>query len=74
VVDLTYENQGTNTFLVCKLGLEDVIDTMSMGMISNNKILGVMPFSYSQNDNERFFKYNIWLTSNTNGNSTKWQR
>ena len=59
MIDLTYENQGTNTFLVCKLDPQDVIDTMSMGMISNNKILGVMTFSYSRNDSERFFKYNI---------------
>ncbi|MBU3112350.1 DUF6382 domain-containing protein [Clostridium lacusfryxellense] len=59
MIDLAYENQGTNSFLVCKLDPQEVVDTMSMGMISNNKIFGVIPFSYSQNDSERVFKYNI---------------
>lgn len=58
MINLTYENQGTSTFLVYKLGENDIIDTMTMGMISNNKIYGVLPFIYSQMDSEKLFKYN----------------
>lgn len=58
MLNLTYENQGTSTFLVYQLGEKDIIDTMTMGMISNNKIYGVLPFIYSQMDSEKLFKYN----------------
>lgn len=59
MTNLTYENQGTNTFLVYQLKKEDVVDTMSMGMISNNSIFGVMPFAYLQKDSEKYFRYNV---------------
>jgi len=38
---------------------DDAIDSMSMGMASNNHIEGVIPFSYLQIDNKRYLKYNI---------------
>lgn len=54
-----YETQGAATFLVYQKGRNDVVDSMAMGMISNNKIEGVLPFIYVQIDNETFFKYNV---------------
>ena len=55
----TYENQGTNTFLVYRVSEEDVIDTMSLGMLTNNKIYGLAPTVFTQIDSEKFIKYNI---------------
>lgn len=37
-MSFTYENQGNNTYLVYKIGASDNVDTMSLGMITNNKI------------------------------------
>ena len=53
------ENQGSNTYLVYKLKKTDVIDKLSLGMISNNKIDGIMPIVYEQLDEDIYFKYNI---------------
>ncbi len=56
---LTYESQGTSTFLVYCMQEEENIDSMSMGMISNNKIEGVLPFQFSQLNEKRYLKYNV---------------
>lgn len=53
-----FETQGTNTFLVCNLTGED-IDTVSLGMITNNKIPGFAPAFYTQQDEEMLIKYNV---------------
>lgn len=42
-MSFTYENQGNNTYLVYKIGASDNVDTMSLGMITNNKIDGIVP-------------------------------
>ncbi|NLL05178.1 MAG: FHA domain-containing protein [Clostridiaceae bacterium] len=55
----TYENQGTISFLVYNLKDEDVVDTITSGMLLNNKIEGLIPYAYSQVDTKRYFKYNI---------------
>lgn len=55
----TYENQGTISFLVYNLKDEDVVDTITSGMLLNNKIEGLIPYAYSQVDTKRCFKYNI---------------
>lgn len=53
------ENQGANSLLVYTLKADDQVDTLSAGMMSNNKIPGLVPFSFSQLDDNRYFKYNI---------------
>lgn len=53
-----FENQGTNTYLVCRLTGQK-IDTMSLGMLTNNKIPGIAPAFYTQQDTELLIKYNI---------------
>ena len=35
------ENQGTNTYLVYTFSEDDMVDTMSLGMLTNNYIQGV---------------------------------
>lgn len=45
--------------MVYKLSPDEKVDSFSMGMISNAKIAGLVPFSYVQIDEDRTFKYNI---------------
>ena len=55
----SYENQGANVFLVYELDKTETIDNLSLGMITNNVIPGMIPMIYMQLDTKRFFKYNI---------------
>ena len=54
----TYENQGQNTYLVYQFG-DRPIDTMALGMLTNNKIKGFAPAIYTEIDNQKFIKYNV---------------
>lgn len=58
-MNFEYETQGTARFLVYRKQNEEVIDSISMGMISNNKIEGIIPFAYVQMDDVVCFKYNV---------------
>ena len=58
-MNFTYENQGSNTFMVYEVGADEMIDSMSLGMITNNKILGLAPTIFFQQDTTKYFKYNI---------------
>lgn len=58
-MEFTREIQGGNTYLVYQIQPEDQIDTLSLGMIVNNKIEGIAPTIYNQMDNRKFLKYNI---------------
>lgn len=55
----SYENQGTNTYLVYEFGQDEEIDSMSIGMITNNQILGLAPSVFTQKDTVKYIKYNI---------------
>lgn len=55
---LFYENQGTNTFLVYDISNAEV-DTMTLGMLTNNKITGFVPVQFTQINNQRLVKYNV---------------
>lgn len=54
-----YENQGTNTLLVYKIGDNDDLDTMSLGMLTNNSIPGFAPAVFTQMDDAKYIKYNV---------------
>lgn len=54
-----YENQGTNTYLVYNITPDDVIDTMSLGMLANNRIHGLAPAMFTQMDTSKYIKYNV---------------
>ena len=58
-MNLHFENQGTNTFLVYTIGENDELDTMSLGMLTNNKIPGFAPTIFTQVDNTKYIKYNV---------------
>lgn len=54
-----FENAGINTYLVYQIQDDDVLDTMSLGMLTNNKISGLASTIYTQMDAEKFIKYNV---------------
>lgn len=55
----SYENQSTITYLVYSLAKEDTVDSMSLGMLTNNKIAGLAPAIFTQMDADRFIRYNV---------------
>lgn len=55
----TIENQGVNTYIVYKVTAEDEFDSLSFGMLANNKIRGVAPILFTQVDTDKYLKYNI---------------
>lgn len=57
--DFTFENQGAYNYLVYEIGKDETVDTMTLGMITNNKIAGLSQALYTQMDNKKFVKYNI---------------
>lgn len=54
-----FENQGSSIYLVAELPEEAVVDTMTLGMITNNAIPGVAYGIYTQLDTTKYVKYNI---------------
>lgn len=58
-MEFNFENQGTNTYLVYAVKAEDEIDTMSLGMITNNKIPGLASTVFTQMDTTKYIKYNV---------------
>lgn len=57
--NFTYENQANSTYLVYEIDETDIIDNLSLGMINNNKIMGLAPVIYSQIDDKKYLKYNV---------------
>lgn len=55
----TFENQGTNTYLVYEIAPTDQMDTMSLGMLTNNKIVGLASTIFTQMDSTKYIKYNV---------------
>ena len=57
--ELHYENQGTNTYLVYAVDANDSVDSMSLGMLTNNRIHGLAQTIFTQMDNQKFIKFNV---------------
>lgn len=55
----SYENQGTNTYLTYEISTDDDLDTMSLGMLTNNSIPGFAQVSFTQMDMTKYIKYNV---------------
>lgn len=58
-MNVQFENQGTVTYLVYKIEPDDVLDSMSLGMITNNKIPGFAPAIFTQMDDAKYVKFNV---------------
>lgn len=57
--DFTFETRGINTYMVYQLKSHDVLDTLSLGMLTNNKISGIAPVLFTQLEDKKYIKYNI---------------
>lgn len=55
----TFESSNSKTYLVYSLKADEKIDKLSIGMMSNNKIKGFLPVSYTQIDEKRLLKYDV---------------
>lgn len=55
----TFETSGNNTFLVYAIQEGDLMDTMTLGMITNNRIPGIASVLYTQMNRDCFLKYNV---------------
>lgn len=53
----TYENQGQDTLLVYHLQKWEHLDSFARGMIHSNKISGILPLSFVQNEREQYLEY-----------------
>ncbi|MEG2813064.1 MAG: DUF6382 domain-containing protein [Oscillospiraceae bacterium] len=53
------ENQGVSTYLVYKIIDGDILDTLGLGMMMNNKIKGIVPILFTQMDEDKYLKYNV---------------
>lgn len=58
-MNFTYETQGAITYLVCELATTDQIDSLTLGMLTNNHIAGLAPVLYTEMNGQRYLKYNI---------------
>lgn len=58
-MNYSFETQGPVTYLVGEVEPKEVIDSLTMGMLSNNHIVGFAPVLYTELDGRRFLKYNI---------------
>lgn len=57
--NLYSETQGVNTYLVYQINDTDQLDTMSLGMLTNNSIPGFAAASFMQMDASKFVRYNV---------------
>lgn len=53
------EGQGTNTILVYTLDEEEMLDSLTVGMMANNKVEGVISPGFVQQNEMRQLKYNL---------------
>ncbi len=59
MTEFSYENQGTNTYLVYEIKESEQIDSLTLGMIVNNKIPGFSNTVYTQINEKKLLKYSI---------------
>lgn len=53
------ENSGSITYLTYEIGAAEELDRISLGMLTNNKIPGLLPTTYYVKDNQRILRYNV---------------
>lgn len=58
-MNFTFETQGNNTYLVYEIGPKDSIDSMSLGMLTNNKIPGLATTLFTQMDTTKYIMFNV---------------
>lgn len=54
-----FENQGNNTYLIYPVESEKQLDTLTIGMLTNNSIANFAPVIYTQQNEQIIMKYNV---------------
>ena len=57
--DFSVENNGENTYLIYKIGVNEKIDTVIIGMMEHNNIQGLLPVSILQMNQLKSLRYDI---------------
>lgn len=57
--DFYYENQGELTYLVYELGQDDKVDSVSLGMLTNNAIDNIAPIIYTEVNERQILKFDV---------------
>lgn len=58
----SYENQGAYVYLVYALEAGEQVDSVSLGMLTNNSIRGMAKTFFTQMNEDRFIKFNVSAT------------
>ena len=58
-MNITYDTQGSATFMVYSMDPQEQIDNIGLGMITNNKMKGVIPIAFTQFDDVRQLRFNV---------------
>lgn len=58
-MDFSLESQGSGTFLTYRIGEDEQVDEIALGMLANNKIPGLATAAYSQIEGRPVVKYNV---------------
>lgn len=58
-MNFIFETLGSSNFLVYELQQDDQLDTMSLGMLTNNSIPGLAKAVFTQMDDKKYIKYDI---------------
>ena len=57
--EISYNSLGTSTSLVLKLDQNDSIDSLAIGMMTNNEIQGFLPVRTRYINNEIYLYYDV---------------
>ena len=57
--DFSVEINGANTYLIYKVGADEKIDTVIIGMMEHNSIQGLLPVSILQMNQLKSLRYDI---------------
>lgn len=58
-MNFSFENYGTHTYLVYTVAEQDTVDSMSLGMLTNNKLPGFAQTMFTQIDATQLIKYDV---------------
>lgn len=58
-MNFTFESQGGISYMIYEAGEDITLDSVTLGMLTNNKINGLAPTLYTQIDTEKIIKYNV---------------
>jgi pSer/pThr/pTyr-binding forkhead associated (FHA) protein len=58
-MNFQFNSQGATTYLEYQMQDSDTLDSLSLGMVSNNHIKGVAPIVFTQMDVSKYLKYDV---------------